>query len=81
MSKDSKDKDDKDKEAVTVVEEKPHLVRMQAHEDCTSISVAGHQFDVPATGIVDCPPHVAAELASHGFTPYVEKKGRARASV
>lgn len=68
-------------ETVAVVEEKPHLVRMQAPEGCTSISVSGNSFEVPESGVVDCPPHVAEQLRAHGFTDYVAKKGRARASV
>jgi hypothetical protein len=54
-------------------------VRLQAPEDCTSISIRGVLFEVPESGLVDAPPDVADELRSHGFTD--AKKASKRASL
>lgn len=69
-------------ESTTIGVAKEELVKMQAPDDVTSVSVAGLQFDIPASGLVECPAHVAKELASHGFTVVPPRapssKGRAR---
>lgn len=58
-------------------------VRLKAPEGCTSISIRGMAFDVPATGMVDAPADIAHELRSHGFVeppPAPRKSARAQLS-
>lgn len=75
------DETPKSEETTTIGVAKEELVKMQAPDDVTSVSVAGLQFDIPPSGLVECPAHVARELASHGFTtvtPRATTKERAR---
>lgn len=67
--------------ATTIGVAKEELVKMQAPDDCTSVSVSGLQFDIPTNGVVECPGHVARELESHGFTvvaPRAKERARVR---
>lgn len=68
-----------DGEAAQIGVEKQDLVKMQAPEDVTSVSIRGMQFDIPASGQVECPGSVAAELESHGFTRVIAPRAKARA--
>jgi len=68
-------------EEVTTIEAREAYVRLEAPEDCTSISIRGMQFDVPASRVVEAPADVAKDLMSHGFVLAAPKpKGRVKVS-
>lgn len=58
-----------DNDEVLKIAPTQELIRLDAPEGCTSISVAGTEYKVGEGQTIEVTPAIAGELQSHGFTP------------